>query len=67
MLLDRDDALIEASPLPSFTTAVGFLAKAGFVEVPPEVRQAFRGETLYLRAIDLRSARVLEAYRLQMT
>lgn len=54
--LSRDGLIVEASPMPSFTTAAGYMPTPGErrVEVPEEVRSSFRGSALYLRAVDPR-------------
>jgi len=43
------EIVTEASPLPNFETAAGFLGAAD--DVPAEVWRAYRGETLYMRAM----------------
>ena len=52
--LPRDGLIVEASPMPSFATAAGYIPSQGErrVEVPQEVRRSFRGSALYLRAVD---------------
>lgn len=60
--IDRDDVLIEASPLASFETAAGHFATARRVRIPDEVLDSYRGETLYLRVIDRRSLAVVSAF-----
>lgn len=57
--LDRDGLLIEASPLPSFDTAAGHLPSSRHVEIPREVWESYRGDTLYLRAIDVHTRSVV--------
>lgn len=44
--------VVEASPLPSFATAAGLLSPPPEVDLPPEVWESFRGEAVYLRAVD---------------
>ena len=50
--------LIEASPLPSFDTAAGSFLDA---DVPDDVWRTYRGDALYLRALDA-SGRVLRSW-----
>ncbi len=57
--LERDGILIEASPLPSFDTAAGHFPGSRHVEIPPEVWESYRAETLYLRAIEVHSRAVV--------
>ena len=52
MILDRDDLIVEASPLPDFETAAGHFPERRRIEVPAEVWSVYRGETLYLRALE---------------
>ncbi len=54
-----DGTIIEASPLADFDTAAGHFHHGGVVEVPTDVRRAYRGEFLYLRAVDRRSGRII--------
>lgn len=63
--LPRDGLIVEASPLPSFSTAAGYVALQGerSVAVPEDVRASFRGSALYLRAVDPASGEVLAAVR----
>lgn len=61
--LDRDDVVVEASPLPSFATAAGCFPKTRQVELPPEVRRSLRSE-LYLRTVVRDSGEVLATYRI---
>jgi GT2 family glycosyltransferase len=56
------DVVIEASPLPTFETAAGHFATGSISDVPDDVWRAYRGDVLYLRAIDRRSGRVLESW-----
>ena len=57
------DVIVEASPLPSFDTAAGHFPKSKTVDLPSDVRAAYRGETVYLRAVDRRSGKVVGCYR----
>ena len=59
LVLPRSGLLVEASPLPSFATAAGLLAAPETVDLPPEVWEAFKGEAVYLRAIDPDTAEVV--------
>jgi GT2 family glycosyltransferase len=58
---DRDSVVIEASPLASFETAAGHFGN-DVVDVPDEIWSTYRGEVLYLRAVDRRSGRVLHTW-----
>lgn len=51
--------VVEASPLASFDPAAGHFPAGRTVSLPPEVVRAYRGDVLYLRAVDLASGRVL--------
>lgn len=62
IVIDRPDVVVEASPLPSFDTAAGYFPSMDPVSIPPEVWNAYRGDVLYLRVIDRRSAAVLATY-----
>lgn len=57
-----DDVVLEASPLPTFETAAGHFATGSISDVPDDVWRAYRGNVLYLRAVDRRSGRVLESW-----
>jgi N-acetylglucosaminyl-diphospho-decaprenol L-rhamnosyltransferase len=57
------DVVVEASPLPSFDTAAGHFPDASSVDLPPEVRRAYRGEAVYLRVVRRDTAEVLGIYR----
>jgi GT2 family glycosyltransferase len=63
--LPKDGLLVEASPLPSFATAAGYVPsqEERRVELPEEVRTSFRGSTLYLRVVDPTSGEVLQSVR----
>jgi GT2 family glycosyltransferase len=62
--VDRDDILIEVSPLPTFATAAGCFAERGVVEMPAEILESVGGSALYLRMVDLRTWEVLAAWSL---
>jgi N-acetylglucosaminyl-diphospho-decaprenol L-rhamnosyltransferase len=51
LTLERDDVLVEASPLASFATAAGTFPAGRRVVVPDEILLSLRGAPLYLRAI----------------
>ena len=52
--LDHLNVVVEASPLPDFSTAAGHFPKQRHVELPPEVLASLRGEPVYLRAVPQR-------------
>jgi N-acetylglucosaminyl-diphospho-decaprenol L-rhamnosyltransferase len=62
---DPADALVEASPLPSFATAAGFFPKAAAVAIPDEIWSCYQQAFLYLRVVDRRSAQVLRVHALR--
>lgn len=62
--LDRDDVLIEASPLASFATAAGCFPRTRTVELPAEIRQSIGTVPLYLRVIARDTAQVLSTVRI---
>lgn len=55
-------SLIEASPLPTFSTAAGCFAD-GDTPVPAEILRSLRGD-LYVRVIDLKDVRVVATYKI---
>ena len=57
----NDQLVIEASPLPSFETAAGSVR--GSAAIPADVWRAYRGDALYLRAVDRVSGEPLAAWR----
>ncbi|HXA15502.1 MAG TPA: glycosyltransferase [Thermoanaerobaculia bacterium] len=57
----RDSVVIEASPLASFETAAGYFGN-DVVGVPEDIWSTYRGEILYLRAVDRHSGRVLHSW-----
>jgi GT2 family glycosyltransferase len=65
LTLDRDDVLIEASPLASFATAAGHFPRCGSATLPADVLESFTGTAIYLRIVERSSARVLATYALQ--
>jgi N-acetylglucosaminyl-diphospho-decaprenol L-rhamnosyltransferase len=58
-LPDGGDLVVEASPLASFDPAAGHFPTGRTVTLPPEVARAYRGDVLYLRAVERDSGRVL--------
>lgn len=60
--LDRDDVVIEVSPLATFATAAGHFPKSRRVELPEEVLSAWRGSVLYLRVVVRATGEVLATY-----
>lgn len=62
--LDRDDVLIEASPLASFATAAGHFPKSRTVELPTEILQSLRSAPLYVRIVARQTAEVLATVRI---
>jgi GT2 family glycosyltransferase len=55
------DLVIEASPLANFATAAGCFA-ARVVDLPADVLSSWRGDTIYLRAVERRGGHVLGAW-----
>lgn len=51
--------VVEASPLSTFDPAAGFFPPSTSLRLPVEVWEAYRGEVLYLRAVDPASARAV--------
>jgi GT2 family glycosyltransferase len=62
--IERDDVLVEASPLPTFETAAGCFSNE--VVIPEDVRSSYRGGVLYLRAIERDTARILATYKMML-
>lgn len=56
------NALVEASPLPSFETAAGHFATEPSVELPEEIWTSYLPPVLYLRTIDPRTGDVIATY-----
>jgi N-acetylglucosaminyl-diphospho-decaprenol L-rhamnosyltransferase len=50
--VDRENVVIEVSPLPTFATAAGHFPRTNVVELPPEIRQSVRDQPLYFRIVD---------------
>jgi GT2 family glycosyltransferase len=59
--LRGQDLVIEASPLASFETAAGHFTSE-VIGVSDDIWNAYRGDMLYLRAVDRRSGRVLHSW-----
>jgi GT2 family glycosyltransferase len=56
-----DGIVIEASPLASFETAAGHFG-SDVTDVSGDIRAAYRGDVLYLRAVERRTGRVLRSW-----
>ncbi len=61
LALDRDDVVLEASPLSNFATAAGCLAPAA-IDLPPDVLASWRGGPLYLRVVERATGRIAGAW-----
>lgn len=61
--LDRDDVVVEASPLPSFTTAAGLFPSVRTIEIPMDIRITTRMD-IFIRAVVRRTGDVLATYRI---
>jgi hypothetical protein len=61
--VDRDDLVIEASPLSTFATAAGHFPPQRRISLPPEVRASIRGD-FYLRAVVRATGEVIATYRI---
>ena len=57
--LPRSGLVVEASPLSTFDPAAGFFPASNSLRLPAEVWEAYRGDVLYLRAVDPVSARAV--------
>jgi N-acetylglucosaminyl-diphospho-decaprenol L-rhamnosyltransferase len=57
----RGNIVIEASPLASFETAAGHFGN-DTADVPDDIWSAYRGDVLYLRAVDRSTGRVLRSW-----
>jgi GT2 family glycosyltransferase len=55
------DVVIEASPLADFETAAGHFGNDA-EDIPEEIWNAYRGETLFMRAVDRATGRVLRSW-----
>jgi GT2 family glycosyltransferase len=63
IVIDRDDVVIEASPLATFTTAAGHFPRSRSIDVPREILRSLHGD-LYVRVVLRRTGQVLETYKL---
>ena len=59
--VEGEDLVVEASPLANFATAAGCL-DCRTVDLPDEVLSSWRGDTIYLRALERGSGRVVGAW-----
>ncbi|HEX8155028.1 MAG TPA: hypothetical protein VF698_17980, partial [Thermoanaerobaculia bacterium] len=60
--LEREDVVVEASPLPNFATAAGHFPRGREVDLPPDVLRSFRGGELYLRVVVRTTGEILATY-----
>ena len=60
--IDRSGLIVEASPLASFETTAGHFPAGDTVAIPEEVWRAYRGQVLYIRLLDVETARPLRYY-----
>lgn len=58
---DSDGIVLEASPLDSFETAAGHFGE-DVADVSDDIWNSYRGDVLYLRAVDRRTGRVLRSW-----
>jgi N-acetylglucosaminyl-diphospho-decaprenol L-rhamnosyltransferase len=63
VVIDRDDVVIEASPLATFSTAAGHFPRGRTIDVPREILQSLQGD-LYLRVVVRETGEVLETYKI---
>jgi len=61
--VDRDDVVIEASPLPTFATAAGHFPVGREIDIPADVLSARAGD-LYLRVVVRDTGDVLGTYKI---
>lgn len=61
--VDRDDLVIEVSPLATFATAAGHFPNSREIDVPREILASMRGD-LFLRVVVRETARVLGTYKI---
>jgi GT2 family glycosyltransferase len=59
--VDSGDIVLEASPLDSFETTAGHFG-SDLADVSDDIWHAYRGDVLYLRAVDRRTGRVLRSW-----
>ena len=60
--LDRENVVIEVSPLPTFETAAGHFPSSRTVELPAEVLASLRHDRVYIRVVDRRSGDVVRQW-----
>jgi GT2 family glycosyltransferase len=58
---ESDDIVLEASPLADFETAAGRFG-SDITDVSDDIWSTYRGDVLYLRAVDRRTGRVLRSW-----
>jgi GT2 family glycosyltransferase len=58
---DSGDSVLEASPLPTFETAAGRFGD-DVSDISEDIWSTYRGDVLYLRAVDRQSGRVLRSW-----
>jgi N-acetylglucosaminyl-diphospho-decaprenol L-rhamnosyltransferase len=63
IVIDRDDVVIEASPLATFATAAGHFPRGRTIDVPREILASLRGD-LYLRVVVRKTAEVVGTYKI---
>jgi N-acetylglucosaminyl-diphospho-decaprenol L-rhamnosyltransferase len=61
--IERDDVVIEASPLPTFATAAGHFPAGRDIEIPDDILSARTGD-LYLRVVVRGTGAVLGTYKI---
>jgi GT2 family glycosyltransferase len=61
--IERDDVVIEASPLPTFATAAGHFPETREVDVPADILRSHTGD-LYLRVVVRETGAVLGTYKI---
>jgi N-acetylglucosaminyl-diphospho-decaprenol L-rhamnosyltransferase len=61
--MNRDDVVIEASPLATFGTAAGSFPTTREIDVPPEILASMNGD-LYLRVVVRETGHVLGTYKI---
>jgi len=59
IFVEREDVVVEDSPLPSFDTAAGCLGPRGSVDVPPN---AWSVPAIYLRTVVRRTGEIVATY-----
>ncbi|HEX6640776.1 MAG TPA: glycosyltransferase, partial [Thermoanaerobaculia bacterium] len=61
--IDRDDVVIEASPIATFPTAAGHVPRGRTIDVPREILASLRSD-LYLRIVDRKTGEVVGTYKI---